>query len=119
MRNSPSTAAVGVQQDSGVGVGCVQPFCDGSTNPIQVVATGGVSTTLKLSMVSTQQANKPIYSANVTYLCIKLIQLFRRSFVDCLLEVGDETVEFLDSRVAAFPTWQSCVKTKQTQLELQ
>ena len=59
-----------------------------------------------------------IYSANVTYLCIKLIKIFRQSLVDFLLEVGDEMVEFLDSHVAAFPTWQSCVKTKQTQFTM-
>jgi hypothetical protein len=48
MLESPILAAVGVQQDSGVGIGHVQPIRDGPTNPTQVIATGAVSTTLKL-----------------------------------------------------------------------
>jgi hypothetical protein len=41
---------------------------------------------------------------NVTHLCIKLAELFRRPFVNFLLEVRDEAAEFPDSRMAAFPT---------------
>jgi hypothetical protein len=40
-----------------------------------------------------------------TRLCIKLVEFLRRPLVDSLLEIGDDVVEFLDSCVAAFPTW--------------
>ena len=51
VRDSPIQAAVGIQQRRRAGVSLVQPFCNTCTNPTQVVATGTISTMLKLMLI--------------------------------------------------------------------